>query len=55
MTTEELVTAALAEDVGAGDVTTEATVVDKPQEDDGAAHADHDHGMGGMGGMGGMM
>jgi chaperonin GroEL len=36
-------------------LTTEATVVDKPQEDDAAAHAGHDHGMGGMGGMGGMM
>ena len=36
-------------------LTTEATVVEKPQEEDGAAHAGHDHGMGGMGGMGGMM
>ena len=32
-------------------LTTEATVVDKPEEDDGAAGAGHDHGMGGMGGM----
>ena len=37
-------------------LTTEATVVDKPKDDDDAmAHAGHDHGMGGMGGMGGMM
>jgi chaperonin GroEL len=36
-------------------LTTEATVVDKPAEDDEAAHAGHDHGMGGMGGMPGMM
>ena len=36
-------------------LTTEATVVDKPAEEDEAAHAGHDHGMGGMGGMGGMM
>src|SRR5688500_16650301 len=35
-------------------LTTEATVVDKPEEEDAAAHAGHDHGMGGMGGMGGM-
>ena len=35
-------------------LTTEATVVDKPEEEDGMAHAGHDHGMGGMGGMGGM-
>ena len=36
-------------------LTTEATVVDKPAEEDEAAHAGHDHGMGGMGGMPGMM
>jgi len=36
-------------------LTTEATIVDKPEEEDPAAHAGHDHGMGGMGGMGGMM
>jgi len=38
-------------------LTTEATIVDKPEENDGAAAAmgGHDHGMGGMGGMGGMM
>ncbi len=37
-------------------LTTEATVVDKPEENDGAAAmGGHDHGMGGMGGMGGMM
>ena len=36
-------------------LTTEATVVDKPEEEDPAAHAGHDHGMGGMGGMPGMM
>jgi len=37
-------------------LTTEATVVDKPQEEDAMAGAGgHDHGMGGMGGMGGMM
>jgi chaperonin GroEL len=35
-------------------LTTEATVVDKPEEEDAMAHAGHDHGMGGMGGMGGM-
>jgi chaperonin GroEL len=36
-------------------LTTEATVVDKPEEEDPMAAAGHDHGMGGMGGMGGMM
>jgi chaperonin GroEL len=36
-------------------LTTEATVVDKPEEEDPMAGAGHDHGMGGMGGMGGMM
>ncbi len=36
-------------------LTTEATVVDKPEEEEPMAHAGHDHGMGGMGGMGGMM
>jgi chaperonin GroEL len=38
-------------------LTTEVTIVDKPVEEDPAAHAGHDHGMGGMGGMGmgGMM
>jgi chaperonin GroEL len=37
-------------------LTTEAAVVDKPEEEDPmAAAAGHDHGMGGMGGMGGMM
>jgi chaperonin GroEL len=36
-------------------LTTEATVVDKPAEEDELAHAGHDHGMGGMGGMPGMM
>jgi chaperonin GroEL len=37
-------------------LTTEATIVDKPEENDGAAAmGGHDHGMGGMGGMGGMM
>ncbi|MDQ3916232.1 MAG: chaperonin GroEL [Actinomycetota bacterium] len=36
-------------------LTTEVTIVDKPVEEDAAAHAGHDHGMGGMGGMGGMM
>ncbi|MPZ71199.1 MAG: chaperonin GroEL, partial [Actinobacteria bacterium] len=36
-------------------LTTEATIVDKPTEDDPMAGAGHDHGMGGMGGMGGMM
>jgi chaperonin GroEL len=36
-------------------LTTEATVVDKPEEEKADAHAGHDHGMGGMGGMGGMM
>ncbi|MDQ3952834.1 MAG: chaperonin GroEL [Actinomycetota bacterium] len=36
-------------------LTTEVTIVDKPEEEDPAAHAGHDHGMGGMGGMGGMM
>ncbi len=35
-------------------LTTEATVVDKPEEDEAVAGG-HDHGMGGMGGMGGMM
>jgi chaperonin GroEL len=37
-------------------LTTEATIVDKPEEEDetAGAHAGHDH-MGGMGGMGGMM
>jgi chaperonin GroEL len=35
-------------------LTTEATIVDKPQEEAPAAGG-HDHGMGGMGGMGGMM
>jgi chaperonin GroEL len=32
-------------------LTTEVTIADKPEEEDGAAAA-HDHGMGGMGGMG---
>src|SRR5688572_672718 len=37
-------------------LTTEATIADKPEENDGAAAmGGHDHGMGGMGGMGGMM
>jgi chaperonin GroEL len=36
-------------------LTTEVTIVDKPEEEDPMAHAGHDHGMGGMGGMGGMM
>ncbi|MDP9068582.1 MAG: chaperonin GroEL [Actinomycetota bacterium] len=36
-------------------LTTEATIVDKPEENGGAAAGGHDHGMGGMGGMGGMM
>jgi chaperonin GroEL len=36
-------------------LTTEATIVDKPEEDDGAAGHDHGGGMGGMGVMGGMM
>ncbi|MFP5351879.1 MAG: chaperonin GroEL [Actinomycetota bacterium] len=36
-------------------LTTEATIVDKPEENEGAAMGGHDHGMGGMGGMGGMM
>ncbi len=36
-------------------LTTEATIVDKPVEEDEMAHAGHDHGMGGMGGMPGMM
>ena len=35
-------------------LTTEVTVVDKPEEED-ETPAAHDHGMGGMGGMGGMM
>ncbi|MDQ4026232.1 MAG: chaperonin GroEL [Actinomycetota bacterium] len=35
-------------------LTTEVTIVDKPVEEDPAAHAGHDHGMGGLGGMGGM-
>jgi chaperonin GroEL len=35
-------------------LTTEATIVDKPEEEE-PAPAAHDHGMGGMGGMGGMM
>jgi chaperonin GroEL len=35
-------------------LTTEATVVDKPEEEDAMAGGGHDHGMGGMGGMGGM-
>ncbi|HET7482332.1 MAG TPA: chaperonin GroEL [Actinomycetota bacterium] len=35
-------------------LTTEATVVDKPEDEDAAPAAGHDHGMGGMGGMGGM-
>ncbi|MDQ3981908.1 MAG: chaperonin GroEL, partial [Actinomycetota bacterium] len=36
-------------------LTTEVTIVDKPEDEDPMAHAGHDHGMGGMGGMGGMM
>ncbi|MBA2426187.1 MAG: chaperonin GroEL [Actinobacteria bacterium] len=38
-------------------LTTEAGIVEKPEEKDGAAAmpGGHDHGMGGMGGMGGMM
>jgi chaperonin GroEL len=38
-------------------LTTEAAIVEKPQDEDetAGAHAGHDHGMGGMGGMGGMM
>jgi chaperonin GroEL len=32
-------------------LTTEATVVDKPAEEDELAHAGHDHGWGGLGGM----
>jgi chaperonin GroEL len=35
-------------------LTTEVTIVDKPEEED-ETPAAHDHGMGGMGGMGGMM
>ena len=36
-------------------LTTEVTVVDKPEEEDAVGAGAHDHGMGGMGGMGGMM
>jgi chaperonin GroEL len=36
-------------------LTTEATIVDKPEEEEPAMPGGHDHGMGGMGGMGGMM
>jgi chaperonin GroEL len=36
-------------------LTTEATIVERPEEEGEDAHAAHDHGMGAMGGMGGMM